>query len=283
MKLIKSIFILTLSTLVVFSSCKKKEEDEPAPELPPESTFVMDFADFKDTTGGGKNGAPGFEVLTDSTKWNFVHSALTVWGWNLAITIHSAIPVAAFRESFNHQWQYDANAQVWSWPYSVTVGAKTYDCRLEASLSGSDVIWEMYISQGNAYTDFLWYEGRSAIDRLSGSWRLYKDPQSGTGTPYIDIDWTRNGQGTADIRYTNIIPGDNANGSYIYFAVDQDSTSNSVGSYDRQYDVFKKVDNNLTEILWNSTSKHGRVKDEKRFSDTNWHCWNTTFEDDICN
>jgi uncharacterized lipoprotein YajG len=41
--ILKSGFIL-LAFLLIITGCKK--EDEPAPNLPPQSSFVMDFSDF---------------------------------------------------------------------------------------------------------------------------------------------------------------------------------------------------------------------------------------------
>ncbi|MCI5059077.1 MAG: hypothetical protein MRY83_23390 [Flavobacteriales bacterium] len=268
--------LVLLSIIFVASSCKKK--DEPAPDLPPESTFIMNF-DFTDTGTGKNDLTMPPELMTD--KEHFLHAALNGLVWNGLIFITAAVPVAAFRESFNHEWEYDRKDEVWSWPYDVTVGLKKYNCRLEASLSGENVIWEMYVSQGSAYTDFLWYEGISALNGTTGTWTLYKDPQSGSGTPFIHIDWERRGEGDGSIKYTNVIPGDEGNGGYIYHNIVLDTTGYP-GNYNAQYDIYNKASDQMTEILWNTISKHGRVRDGNRFGDDSWHCWNTSFEDEIC-
>lgn len=39
----------------------------------------------------------------------------------------------------------------------------------------------------------------------------------------------------------------------------------------------------FTEIMWNETTKEGRVKDTMHFGDTDWHCWDADLQDTDCN
>ncbi|MEK6617052.1 MAG: hypothetical protein AABZ32_13275, partial [Bacteroidota bacterium] len=95
-------------------------------------------------------------------------------------------------------------------------------------------------------------------------------------TPLLQIDWTKNATGTCDIRYTNVIPGGAENGGYINYGIVSDP------KYDAFYDIYNKGQNNLTNIKWNRSSKAGRVKDQKKFGDALWHCWNTSLVNDTC-
>ena len=76
-----------------------------------------------------------------------------------------------------------------------------------------------------------------------------------------------------DIKYTNIEPGGAENGGYIFYGKTTDTT------YDAYYHIYNKGQDNLTEIEWNLTSKAGRIKDEKHYSDTDWHYWDENLDD----
>lgn len=71
---IKVIAILFSASILWASCSKKKDEVQPAPTLPPESTMVMELSN-PDNKGG--------RVAADTTGYsNWVVSAAVVWGWN---------------------------------------------------------------------------------------------------------------------------------------------------------------------------------------------------------
>lgn len=268
MKNFKFLALIFLALSVSLFSCKK-DKDEPAPDLPPSSTMVMNFGNFEDTTGNGK--------MLDTTKINFVHAATNVYWWSLVVTLHAVVPVAAFQEALNQNASYDSNSKTWTWEYNTNVSVwGQYNCRLEAKLVGSNVQWEMYISKSGLYTDFLWYSGLSAVDGTNGTWRLYQNPTS-TKNAYMDILWHRNTNGTEDIKYTNIVPGSNQNGSYIEYGTTQVDPN-----YNAFYNIYGIANNNLLEVKWNTQIKEGRVKDGSKFNDADWHCWDNSFTNTTC-
>lgn len=262
MKTLKSIFLLSLiASTISFQSCKKEDPD--APELLPESTFVMSFDDFSIEEDGTRS-------KTDSSNWRYAATNVVVW--NVVIFLNGIVPVAAFRESFNHQPTYDKKTEVWTWSYDFNAVVK-HTARLEAKKVGSNIQWEMYISKQGGFSDFLWYSGLSATDRTSGSWTLYKDPNN--ATPYIGIDWHRNSDGTSDIKYTNIIPSGPENGGYIEYGLTKDT-------FDAYYDIYNKGKDNLTAIKWSRSTKEGQVSDENHFGDTDNHCWDAFLQNATC-
>ncbi|MFH2141473.1 MAG: hypothetical protein ABIJ97_03555 [Bacteroidota bacterium] len=258
------LILLVLVIAVINPGCKKK--DEPAPEIPPTSTFLMDFNDFKDTSS----------VSSKTTHYNWLHSAGNVLVWNVVITIGLAIPVASFWEAFNHEAVYNHQDENWTWSYSFNSWGQ-HDAELMGYINGDSVVWEMRID------GFLWYYGHSHTNGSGGYWLLNESKLQ--PTPLLKIYWQRNSTGISSIKYQNVAPSSSThyknNGEYIQYG------TVSSGEFDRFYDINLINDtnttiSNMTEIEWNFADKHGRVKDPKRFSNSEWHCWDINFADATC-
>ncbi|MBK6905178.1 MAG: hypothetical protein IPH04_20860 [Saprospirales bacterium] len=267
-------FAALVLAVSVFQSCQKEPLDphagKEAPQLPAAATFILPIDDkFK-------------EELTDNdpndrTINNWGHSVANVIFWNTVLTVHTAVPVLAFYESFNHEAVYQGGG-IWLWAYTVSDNSGTYHAKLYGELLvNSEVKWDMYISKDGAFSDVLWYSGITAWDQSYASWTLNYNPFN--PTPFITIEYLKdNGAGQASIRYTNVIPGDAGNGSYIEYRESADASA----EFDRAYDVFKSDIDNLLEINWNSIDSHGRVRDFEKFGDLDWHCWGTDLQDGQC-
>jgi hypothetical protein len=261
--ILNSGFIL-LAFLLVTASCKKN--DELAPDLPPQSSFVMNFSDFSnpDDTLGAR------EI---STYQNWGYSYTNVVVWQAVLTVGLAVPVASFVESFNHEAVYHPDANYWTWSYNVTVGFDVYGAKLTGYLEADSVVWEMRITKGSEYVDFLWYYGKSAIDGNGGFWILQENPSN--PNTLLRIDWHKYADGTADISYMNIRPGDPENGGNIFYGT-------ATTEFNRFYHIYNKGLDNLTEIEWSSVNQNGHVKDMHHFGDDSWHCWNEVLVDIVC-
>lgn len=244
------------------------------PDIPPTTTFLMSFGDFTgaeppaQASDGDANGVFG------ATAQNWSYAALNVLVWNTVLTVGLAVPAASFIAAFGHQPVRHTNGD-WVWSYNFYVNEVLHLAELHGRVDGDDVTWEMYISKEDAFTDFLWYSGVSDIEATEGSWTIYDNPDD--AEPLIRIDWHRNpDEGTADITYTNIIPGDAENGGYISYGI----TGNV--PYDAFYDIYNKGDDNHTNIEWHRTTNAGRVQDEDHFGDSTWHCWDGQLQDVDC-
>jgi len=253
-----------LALVLVMTSCKK--EDEPAPELPPQSSFIMDFSDFSnpDDTLGSRE-------ITTYHNWGYSYTNVLIWSSLLKIGL--AVPVASFIESFNHEAVYHPDENNWTWSYNVTVNLVVYEAELTGYLETDSVVWEMRVTAGAQYADFLWYYGKSAINGSGGYWILQENPQN--PNPLLQIDWHHPSEGLADISYTNVKPGGPENGGYIFYGT-------ALTGFDRFYDIYNKGLDNLTEIEWSSVNKDGRVKDPHHFGDEDWNCWNENLMDIVC-
>jgi len=257
------VLLLSLATI----SCNKDEKDA-APVLPPESSFVMDFSDFLNTKS--------VESGVANTFRNRTLAVTNVAVWNTVIFVNLAVPVATFRESFNHTPELQEDGS-WKWTFNVTVGIHTYTASLFGKVDGASVNWEMYVSKTGpgAFSNFLWFSGTSNINLKSGTWRLYTAP--GNSSPIVDIEWYKNSDNDFGIKYTNVVPGGNDNGSYISHGRTTDATFNAF------YEIFLKSQNNKVEIKWNTTTKNGQIRDPKFYGTNSFYCWDASGKDITCN
>jgi len=266
--------ILLIAVAAILTGCGDDETVNPLaaipPDLPPQSTFVMDFDEFNQfvlySPQAGDVGGP-------MTKQNWGQSVVRIAFWNLALTVTLAVPVAAFVEAFEHD-PVQLEDGSWEWTYSITADVE-HTCRLIGNIEENEVSWSMYLTKEGEFTDYLWYSGTHNLPATEGTWTVNRGPDQ--TNPFMGIEWHRTvSTATGDLKYTNIIPGDAENGGYIFYGSTTDT------DYDRFYNIYNKGQDNLAEIEWNFTDKNGRVKDENFYGDTDWHCWDTNLDDVDC-
>lgn len=262
----KMSFILVPLISFIFFSCSNEQPNTPeeeSPDIPPQSTFIMDFSEFPDTA------SPVFlgKILSPDTlqRTNWRWAAFNVGFWNTVLTITLAVPVAAFAEAFNHEPVQQPDGS-WLWSYDVTVGGIVHTAKLFGTSVTNGVEWRMFLTKQGFYEDFEWYTGFSNLPLTEGNWTLNIAPND--PVPFLYIAWHRNvQQNSADIKYTNIVPQAPANGSYIFYGKTNDDPHN------RFYDIYGQVENRNINIEWNYENLFGRVMDPIYFGDTDWHCW----------
>lgn len=254
------LFLFTILVfLVSISACTKDDVTLVAPEVPPVATMVMEIDDA---------------FASKSSQEHFNAAAIQVGVWNVVLTVNLAIPVIAFNAIVNNEVPTFEDG-TWTWDSDFNVGAIGHNARLEATLSGNNVLWKMYVSKDNEYTDFLWFTGTSVVGNKSGQWLLNADPNN--STPLLQIDWEVNNNGTTQIRYTNIIPSHNDKGGYIEYGV-----TNNNPIYDAFYTIYHTDGDFQVDIEWNRITKEGRIKNPNQFFDTAWHCWDSSFQSIDC-
>jgi hypothetical protein len=266
--------LLIIFTLGIISSGCTKESAPP--DLPPEGSFVMQIDNMWD------DGSPGpIEASMTESRTNFIFAAANVLWWNAVITVQMAVPAASFLESFNHEAEWDRAGKEWIWTYSFDLNEYTYTAELHGKTGDDGINWSMYISKSDVYTDFLWFTGISATDNKSGTWTLNKDPESIVKDemdtiPFIEINWSVDDDGTAEIKYTNIEENAANFGNYIHYGRTDDI------DLDAFYDIYKSWEDNLISIKWNSTENYGRVLSMPHFTDPYWHCWDEFLRNIAC-
>ena len=265
--LVSTAILVFVASLLSLTGCKKDKAENKAPELPPQSGFVMNFSDF------GKPADTLKSSLETTSYNNWGYSYLNVAGWNIVLTVGLAVPVASYAEAFNHEAVYHPETGNWTWSYNFNVGNIPYEAELTGALVSDSSSWEMRITKGAEFSDFLWYSGKSDIAQTGGYWILKENPA--VPNNLLKIDWHKNANATADIRYTNVKPGNAENGGYIFYGT-------SLNSFDRFYNIYNKSLNNLTLIEWSSLHRNGHVKDPHHYQNTNWQCWDTNLLDIVC-
>ena len=269
LKSLPILFLIGFIALIV--SCEDDKSTSPqdqAPTIPPQSTMIIDFSEFPDTSS-----ADNFSSLTLSrNNWGWAYWNVSVWHSVLTLTL--AIPVAAFFEAFNHQPVQQPDGS-WLWQYSVTQQEPYYTAKLYGKTVTDGVEWKILLTEDGAYTDFEWFTGFSNLPATEGTWILNKDPN--LPSQFLYIEWHRNTQeGTADVKYTNIVPNAPKNGSYIYYGKTNEIPHN------RFYQIYGAELNRLIDVKWNYEQLFGRVKDPIHFEDENWHCWDEKLNDIDC-
>jgi hypothetical protein len=252
----------------MFISCKKDNKDT-GPVLPASESMTMDFSNFQ---------VPAQKSLfaDDITKYNnWTSSAVTVAVWSTIVYLNSAIPVAAFRESFNHPAVFEGNA-TWRREFSLTYNGAAITCKLDGTVNTNNVDWKMYVSktggQGSDFTDFIWFTGTSSIDGTTASWHIKRGPEF-NDRQYFEVDWVKD----LSLRYTLADPTDPGVGNYLeYDKIDE-------AGLDSQFLVQTVNHSNDITIQWNRLNKNGRVKCPNWYGDLIWHCWGNDYKNTICN
>ncbi len=263
----------SLLLLLVIISCTKEENPQVAPVLPPAETMAIDFSKFGMV-----------EKSAAMLRSNWLLAAKTVGVWNVIIGTTFAVPVAAFKKAIDHEPESTGNS-TWQWQYTVDGFTSQYTARLTGKLEAAQVKWEMYISKEgvDSFDEFLWFEGTSNLDGKNGQWVLYHSAAYPEKT--VQIDWKKEDVEVGEIKYTyvrelnNQGENDSLNGSTLTYGL-QDSYFDiyvNLHTYDIQAQSFAD-----TNIEWNRTEYSGRVKSEKYFADTIWHCWDSQGYNVVC-
>jgi len=272
MQFIRTLPILfVLGIIVLIVSCEDDKTTNPqdqAPTIPPQTSMIINFDEFPDTSSIG---AMDYQVVA-KRNWSWAAGHIAVW--NSVLTLTLAIPVAAFVEAFNHQPIKQSDGS-WLWQYNITVQEALYTAKLNGKTVAEGVEWKMLLTKEGEYTDFEWFTGFSNLPASEGTWMLNKDPNSPSA--FLSIEWKRNTQEeTADVKYTLLSPALPQDGSYIFYGKTNEVPLN------RFYQIFKAESNNVIDIKWSYESYFGRVKDSIYFEDTNWHCWDDRLDDTDC-
>lgn len=252
----KILLSLGLVLLMSFSGCKK-DKGQP-PELPPVGTMMIDFTNFEYQ----KKGVPEVKG-TENSSWEF--AAIAAGTFKLILGTTLVVPVTSFQLAIDQTPEY-VSEKKWQWIYNATIGSETYQAKLIGEIRSTDIGWKMYITKQNAYTDFLWFEGTSALDGNSGQWILYYT--NANPVPVLQIDWKKSGDALSSVKYT-YTKEDNLKTSYIEYGF-------KTGDLNAFYNIhfFKETKFIDVNVEWSTAGHQGRVKCIDYLGDDQWHCWN---------
>jgi len=256
---------LSLAILMAGTSCDR-EPVEDRPELPPAESMVMDFSDFNEQPGAKKSAA---------TYENFLHAYLSVFFWNVATTVTFALPVTAYGYALQQDAVYLGD-HTWEWSFDFPWGDNQYTATLTGTrLNNEEFTMEMVIAPGSTPEQGVkWFDGVVRYDHTHATWNFFKE-----GTiKVIEGEWNKDFVTEAgDLAYTYVEEGHEQEGSYIMFEYNPGEV------FDAAYTI--SLAERLTLIEWNTETVEGRVMDQVRFEDSEWHCWDSAeagFMDKVC-
>ena len=251
--------------------------EEIAPNVPSGDIYTMPSDVLVDHHTDSTNAGNSWFVYK-----NWTYAGLNLLVWHTVVSVHNAVPFAAFARALNETPTFIGNATFqWAYNYQAPAnqGGKTYGVVLTGKYinNGDDVEWIMTVSEVGGFSNFVWYTGITATDDTEANFTLYKDPANPQAYVNIEFDHDLNSN-DASLRYTNVDPNSNDFGGYIEYR--EDSGQN----FNRAFDVQAGVNSNkgLMEIEWVEPSGEGRVRHPHHFNDSQWHCWDVNKVDTDC-
>jgi hypothetical protein len=248
--------VLATFLMLTVSSCDSEPVDQ-RPELPPVESMMMDFSDFSEEPAGQKGSA--------NTYTNFLYSYVNVGFWNLAVTLTSALPVAAYGHALQQTPEYLGD-NTWEWSYEFPLNGLNYSATLTGKrISNEEFSVEMVIADASApNAGVKWFDGMVRYDHTQADWTFYKD-----GTiSVLEVGWNMDFESeAADLTYTYTEPGKAETGSSIMWEYIPGNV------FDAAYTI--SMAGGTSDIEWNITTIEGRVMAPVFFGDDLWHCWDS--------
>jgi hypothetical protein len=232
------------------------------PVLPEDASMEFDLSFF---TGTPSVAAPAGPAQVAGVNW--ITAAASVGVANLAVVVHTAIPLATWRA---------ARAQVpvfedgqWHWRFTTNVNAQSFSGDLTGYLEENELIAEMRISStGLGLDDFLWYVGTAPVGGTTGTWAFY-DPDA-PSTVVGMIDWSHPGTLVWNVSFI-AMAGADAGDELTY---DINGAARSVSFTDASAATTAVVE-------WNATTHAGSIT-APGFNGGVKACWDTTLADVTC-
>jgi hypothetical protein len=262
------IYFLIISAVILtqFTGCKKDKGDPPV--LPPAESMKIDFSNFESGEKGGNtiNQAKNIQ----NTNWKFAATAALACRALLYLPL--SVPVYSFQQTISKK-PVNIGDKTWQWSADATLLNITYNSRLIGQITGSNIIWKMYITKtgSGGYNDFLWVEGTSESDGSEGQWVLYESQQN--PVKIVEIDWIISDDDVRSVRFTYTKSGVLAN-SFIEYGLTSSSLDAyyKISYYNPLYEQIFDLD-----VEWSSSLNNGRVKCQKFFGIPDWNCWDSNY------
>lgn len=264
------VFVTALYLLAI-NSCKPTNSLEEGPALPSEESMIMNF-DFTDKVKSA--------FVDDSALPYHTRAALAIQYWSNVAVYQTVVPAAAFKAAIGQKPVLQDS--IWIWQFNVATGNNNYYAKLKGQVKGDSVQWKMYISKVDAsINNFLWFEGKSHVSRTGGWWIIYYPMSISSAIVSeagLQVNWAITSDKVKWLQYTyvaNRVWGtnsyiDNVNkGGYIKFGLQVDP------QYDAYYDIYNKSEDKLWEILWNRSTKAGKIN----LNSAAVGCWDNTLAD----
>ncbi|MGE0159909.1 MAG: hypothetical protein AB7T31_10910 [Gemmatimonadales bacterium] len=253
---------IVLGLVVAGCSDDGTDIDATAPTLPAAESMEMDLSFFE----SGGSPAPG-RAPSAVAGANWFAAAASVAVANLAVVVHTAIPLATWRAAAAQQpVQEDGQ---WHWRFSTQEDGQTYGGDLTGFVEDGDLIAEMRITASAlGLEDFLWYVGVAPVGGTTGTWTFY-DPQS-PSTVVGMIEWSHPGTLVWTVSFEAL--AGSGDGDVLTYEVN--GASRSVSFSDAS-------EGTTVDIDWNASTHVGSIT-APNFNGGVKACWDATLANTTC-
>jgi hypothetical protein len=246
---------------LALAGCSDGTDVGTPPVLPPAESMEFDLSFFDSGPGPVAARAAGVAGV------NWFAAAASVAVANLAVVIHTAIPVATWRAAVSQQPVYDDGQ--WHWRFVHHDGQHHFDGDLTAFIEGGDLIAEMRLTATSlGVEDFLWYVGTAPVGGTTGTWEFF-DPQSPSTVAGM-IVWSHPGTLVWTVSFV-ATSGPNVGDELTY---DVNGAARSVSFTDASAGTTALIE-------WNATTNAGSIT-APGFNGGAKACWDTTLANTTC-
>ncbi len=239
------------------------------PVLPPPESMKMDFSYFM-KPGAGKAG--GRAVAGN----NFNNAVVRVLIINTVVGAILALPALTLAAAASQKPELQDDGK-FHWVYTYQDSNVT----LQADLAGwidvnsKESVWEMRVTNSAAkppLQNFLWYEGRAALDVSGGYWEFYDAAAADSSTKVLRLDWTFSTPDTVSLEITVVKPGIPENGDRVTYRIQTPI---------RTVQFFDQSRGTTVEISWNVETGAGYLK-APDYNNGEKACWDEQRNDVPC-
>jgi hypothetical protein len=249
----------------LLSACKDSTEPDNGtpPVLPPVASMQVDLSFFAQAGGAA-------EVASGAVGLNWAAAALRVGVANLAVSLVLAVPAATWAAAGSQTPTVEEGK--WHWRFNAQQGGVTHAAHVTGYLDGSESVWEMRITNtALGLNEFLWYDGRAALDGAAGSWSFH-DAATGSATEAGRIDWTHASNTSWRVDFTDTNSASPGAGDVLRY--ESSGTARNVS--------FVDVSTGETvEIGWDSVTKAGWLI-APAYNNGLKACWDASLNDAAC-
>ena len=290
---------LVISSALGLTACSKTNGDgllgagESAPQLPSQSTMMMDLSFFgvegvqSQSAAADKAASAEAQLAAAGEKSNWIQAVVRVIF--VQLTLYDALeePIYAFAAAINAVPQPQPDGS-YLWTYIFVDGAEEYSIFLYGKDEGDHIDWRMEVSSNDPemlLDHFVWFDGASQKDESFGYWQFYVpagSPEavaaglglgaaSTEGIPVVRIEWEHGGPKANRLTLVNNMPGGEDEGDTLEFV---ETPTKGMLDFD---DVSAGEHHNIT---WYANGSGSITVPDYNNGET--ACWDTQLENVAC-
>ncbi len=212
--------LLVAAHLMLIFGCDENptetEKKEP-PTLPPATTMQIDLSGISNS---------GQSLAKAATKNHFATAFLYGTVVNLWAVVGLSIPVGLFVQAASEDPVLESDGK-FHWKFTSKGFILQYNTDLTGRIdvANKQSVWEMYVSSGERLKQFKYYDGRCALDLMSGYWTFYSATAADSGKAMIRLDWHVISETQRTLSFTNVLEGNDGKDDVLAYNVDGNNLS----------------------------------------------------------